>query len=148
MSVDRLSAPLIALFFILVGFEMELAELFTGTMLIVLVYFFARVIGKSVGSYSSCRLAKMPEQVVKNIPFSLLTQAGVAVGLAALAYSSLMSLPYPDANNTAIILLDIITVSVLMAEIVGPLLLKFSLRRAGEIKASSDTPTINDQSCT
>jgi Kef-type K+ transport system membrane component KefB len=147
MSVDRLSTPLIALFFILIGFEMELAELFTGTMVIILIYFFARILGKSVGSYSTARIAKMPETVKNNIPFSLLTQAGVAVGLAALAYSNLLSLNVPAATTTAIILLDIITVSVLMAEIVGPLLLKYALRKAGEINVTSDSNSVDDTSC-
>ena len=147
MAVDRLSTPLIALFFILIGFEMELAELFTGTMVLILIYFIARAIGKSVGSYSTARIAKMPETVMKNIPFSLLTQAGVAIGLAALAYSYLLNLNVPAATNTAIILLDVITVSVLLAEIVGPLLLKFALRKAGEINVNSDSNSVDETSC-
>ncbi|MHA1206039.1 MAG: cation:proton antiporter [Candidatus Hodarchaeales archaeon] len=137
-GVDRLSTPLIALFFIMVGFEMDLTLIFTGTIMLILIYFIARALGKSVGSYSTARIANMPEAVVKNIPFSLLTQAGVAVGLAALAYSSLLNLNIPAATTTAIILLDVVAVSVLIAEIIGPLLLKYALRRADEITADID----------
>ena len=116
-------------------------------MVQILIYFIARAIGKSVGSYSTARIAKMPETVMKNIPFSLLTQAGVAIGLAALAYSYLLNLNVPAATNTAIILLDVITVSVLLAEIVGPLLLKFALRKAGEINVNSDSNSVDETSC-
>jgi len=146
-GVDRLSTPIIALFFILVGFEMELAELFSNLLMLTLLYFVARAIGKSVGSYSTARIANMPKNVTNNIPFSLLTQAGVAVGLAALAYSYLLNLNIPAATDTAIILLDVITVSVLIAEIVGPLLLKFALRRAGEISTDSPLYVVEENSC-
>lgn len=132
MGVDRLSRPLIALFFILVGFEIELAELFNETLIIIIVYILARFIGKVTGSFSTARLAKMPKAVVNNIPFSILTQAGVALGLAALAFSRLYELT-PEATTIAILVLDIVTISVLIAEIIGPLMLKFGLKRANEL---------------
>ncbi|MHA1973708.1 MAG: cation:proton antiporter [Candidatus Hodarchaeales archaeon] len=133
-GVERLSAPLIALFFILIGFEMELTELLlSSSLLLVLLYFISRAIGKSLGSYTSSKKQKMPPEVVNNLPFSLLTQAGVAVGLAALAYSRLQETGLAPALATSILLLDIIGASVLIAEIMGPLLLKKALKRAREI---------------
>jgi Kef-type K+ transport system membrane component KefB len=144
MGVDRLSKPLIALFFILVGFEMELAELFNGAFFIIIVYIIARTLGKFFGSYSTARIAGMPKAVAENIPFSILTQAGVALGLAALAYSRLYGLT-PEASTIAILLLDIVTISVLIAEIIGPFMLKFGLNRAKEI--NNQKAIAIDQSC-
>ncbi|MCK4849336.1 MAG: hypothetical protein KAT16_09935 [Candidatus Heimdallarchaeota archaeon] len=60
------------------------------------------------------------------------------MGLAALAYSSLLNLNIPAATTTAIILLDVVAVSVLIAEIIGPLLLKYALKRADEIHIDID----------
>lgn len=133
-GVERLSAPLLALFFILVGFEMNLGLLLTPVLLIILVYFFARATGKSVGAVTTSYISKMPDKVTRYLPFSLLTQAGVALGLAAFAYSRLFELNIQAATDIAILILDIIAVSVLLAEILGPLLLKRALVKAGEIK--------------
>ena len=74
----------------------------------------------------------MPKVVINNIPLSILTQAGVALGLAALAFSRLHELT-PEATTIAILLLDIVTISVLIAEIVGPFMLKLGLKRANEL---------------
>ena len=85
-----------------------------------------------LGSWSTAKVTKMPDEVRKNLPYSLLTQAGVAIGLAALAYSRLFEIGTVDAKNVAVLLLEIITISVLISEIVGPLLVKFAITRAGE----------------
>ncbi len=145
-GVDRLSTPIIALFFILVGFEMDLAMLFSGTILLIIVYSLARGAGKSIGSYITARLAKMPDAITNNIPYALITQAGVAVGLAAFAYSRLLELRIEQATLTAITLLDVVAVSVVIAEIIGPLLLKYSLRQAGELGLPINNSQV-DQYC-
>ncbi len=133
MGVERLAVPIIALFFILVGFEMDLTLLITPTIVGILIYFIARAIGKSIGAYGTAAISNSPSKVTNNLPFALLTQAGVALGLAAYAFTRLRAV---GADNMAFLLLDIIAVSVLIAEIVGPLLLKKALFRAGEIKDS------------
>jgi len=129
-GVERLSVPIIALFFILVGYEMDLGLFLTPLIIIIIIYFVARVIGKSVGSFSTAYIAKMPTKVSNNIPLALLSQAGVALGLAALAYTRLDAI---GSLEIAILILDVVAVSVLIAEIVGPLLLKHALVRSGEI---------------
>ncbi len=129
-GVEQLSVPIIALFFILVGYEMDLSLLITPILAIILLYFIARVIGKTIGSYGAAYIAKMPTKVTNNIPLALLSQAGVALGLAALAYTRLFAI---GMEETAILILDIVAVGVLMAEILGPLLLKQALKRSGEI---------------
>ncbi|MFX0013001.1 MAG: cation:proton antiporter [Promethearchaeota archaeon] len=129
-GVERLSVPIIALFFILVGYEMDLSLLVTPILIIILLYFIMRTIGKTVGSYGAAYIAKMPAKVTNNIPFALLAQAGVALGLAALAYTRLVAIGMVE---TAILILDIVAVNVLIAEILGPLLLKQALKRSGEI---------------
>ncbi|WP_455142939.1 cation:proton antiporter [Candidatus Hodarchaeum mangrovi] len=146
MGVERLSSPIIALFFILIGFEMDLSQLITNTLLLIMIYVFARATGKFIGSYTTARLAKMPENVLKNLPISLLTQAGVAVGLAALAYSQLLEIGIPSAIITAVLLLDVIAVSVLITEIIGPLLLKFALKRANEVNVTKSVENV-DSGC-
>jgi Kef-type K+ transport system membrane component KefB len=129
-GVERLAVPIIALFFILVGYEMDLGLLVTPIIIIILIFFIVRVIGKSAGSFIPAYITKMPTKVTNNIPLALLSQAGVALGLAALAYTRLIAI---EMTETAVLILDIVAVSVLIAEIVGPLLLKKALVRSGEI---------------
>ncbi|MFW9856328.1 MAG: cation:proton antiporter [Candidatus Thorarchaeota archaeon] len=135
-SVERLSQPLIALFFILVGFEMDLALLVTPTFVGILLYFLSRAGGKSLGAYASARISNQPEKVTTNLPLTLYTQAGVALGLVAFAYSRLSDIGTIEATSAAHLLLDIIIVSVLLAELVGPLFIKKALFRSGEAKDS------------
>ncbi|MHA2245124.1 MAG: cation:proton antiporter [Candidatus Hodarchaeales archaeon] len=129
-GVERLAVPIIALFFILVGYEMDLGLLVTPIIIIILIFFIMRVIGKTAGSYIPAYLAKMPTKVTNNIPLALLSQAGVALGLAALAYTRFVAI---NMTETAVLILDIVAVNVLIAEIIGPLLLKKALVRSGEI---------------
>ncbi|MHA2295739.1 MAG: cation:proton antiporter [Candidatus Hodarchaeales archaeon] len=153
MGVERLSGPLIALFFILVGFEMELGLLLSttviglieiSTLVVVMIYFITRALGKSLGSYVTAKMAKMPDKVTRYIPFTLLTQAGVAVGLAAFAVSRLDTVGTEQALQASAILLNVIAVSVLLAEIIGPLLLKWAITKAGEVGQA--ITTITDES--
>ena len=131
-GVERLSTPIIALFFILVGYEMDLTLLITPTFLIIAIYFISRAIGKSLGSFVTAKVSNMPRKVITYLPYSLLTQAGVALGLAAFAFGRLIGIS-ASATSTAVLLLDIVAVSVLIAEIIGPLLLKQALKQANEI---------------
>jgi Kef-type K+ transport system membrane component KefB len=111
---------------------MDLLLLFSPILLGIIVYFIARAVGKALGSYVTAAIAGMPSKVTNNIPIALITQAGVAVGLAAIAVSRLSAIGTEDALIIAAILLDLIAVSVLVAEIIGPLLLKKAIFQAGE----------------
>ncbi|MHA1975791.1 MAG: cation:proton antiporter [Candidatus Hodarchaeales archaeon] len=143
-GVERLASPVIALFFILVGYEMELNLLLTPLILTIFLYFSARAIGKSTGSFVASSVSNMPQKVTRNLPFSLISQAGVALGLAAYAYTRLFELNIQAASDIAIILIDVIAVSVLIAEIIGPLLLKKALIRANEIHEHLSEPEIEN----
>ncbi len=142
-GVERLASPLIALFFILVGYEMELNLLLTPIIFAILLYFLARAFGKSTGSYLAASISDMPKKVTRYLPISLISQAGVALGLAAFAYTRLFGLS-PEASDIAIQLIDIIAVSVLIAEIIGPLLLKRALKGAKEIRDQIPEPAIEN----
>ncbi|MFX0122978.1 MAG: hypothetical protein ACFFAE_05015 [Candidatus Hodarchaeota archaeon] len=94
-----------------------MALLLTPVLIIILVYFFSRAVGKSVSAATTSYVSKMPDKVTRYLPLSLLTQAGVALGLAAFAYSRLLELNIPAATDITILILDVIAVSVLLAEI-------------------------------
>ena len=125
--VERWSAPLLLLFFVLSGAELELS-VFTdwAIVLIGVVYIIARSIGKYSGSFVSAKATHCDKNIVKYLGITLLPQAGVALGMAMKAQTL-----GPEGTIVA----NITLFAVLIYEIVGPLLTKLSLEKAGEIKA-------------
>ena len=62
----------------------------------------------------------------KNIPFCLLSQAGVAIGLSIAAGSD-----FPDSIGPQILL--IITATTFIVQLIGPVFVKIGITRAGEV---------------
>ena len=129
--LDRWTAPIFMLFFILSGAELELA-VFTDALVVVigLIYIIIRSVGKYVGSFVSAKAMGCNPNIVKYLGITLLPQAGVALGMAIKA-SELGSEGHMIANLTLF--------SVLIYEIVGPFLTKISLQKAGEITPEGKT---------
>lgn len=123
--VDRWTAPLNILFFIISGAELDLNILKSPAVLIVgLVYILFRSAGKIFGSYTSCKLTNCNKNVTNNLGITLLPQAGVALGMALTA----------SQLQDGALVRNIVLFSVLIYELVGPTLTKYSLIAAGEIK--------------
>ena len=86
--VDRWTAPLFILFFVISGAELELsvfADL--AIVLIGLVYIISRSAGKYTGAYLSAKAVHCDKSIVKYLGVTLLPQAGVALGMAIKAHS-------------------------------------------------------------
>ena len=129
--VDRWTAPLFALFFVLSGAELELS-VFSNFMIVLvgIVYLLSRSLGKYGGANLSARLARSDENIVKYLGITLLPQAGVALGMAAQA---------ADALASGDIIRNITLFAVLVYEIVGPTLTKIALTKAGDIDPEGKT---------
>ena len=97
---DTVTPPLFLMFFVLSGAELDVTVL--GSIgLIGVVYVVARVFGKVIGSYLGARIARV-EPVIRNyLGFTLVPQAGVAIGLSLVA---LRILPEYGATIRAVIL--------------------------------------------
>ena len=124
--VDRWTAPLLILFFVISGAELELATFKdVGIVLIGFVYIFARCIGKYFGASISAKATKCDKNIVKYLGITLFPQAGVALGMAIKA---------EELGPEGSIVANITLFAVLIYELVGPFLTKVSLQKAGEIK--------------
>ena len=124
--VDRWTAPLFILFFVLSGAELELS-VFTDSIIVIIgiVYIISRSLGKYFGAYTSAKAVKCDEHIVKYLGITLLPQAGVALGMALKA-EALGPIGDIVANLTLF--------SVLVYELIGPFLTKQALLKAGDIK--------------
>ncbi len=125
--VERWTSPLLILFFVISGAELQLS-VFTDWAIVVIgvVYILARSIGKYGGASLSAKAVKCEPSIVKYLGITLLPQAGVALGMAIKAEEGLGADGAMVANITLF--------AVLIYEIVGPLLTKISLTKAGEIR--------------
>ena len=128
--VDGWTMPLNILFFVISGAELDMKVLANPvTILVGVIYIFARSAGKYYGAMASCRLTKQSKPITDNLGITLLPQAGVALGMALTA----SSLPNGDMTR------NVVLFAVLIYELVGPALTKRSLLSVGEIKPEGRT---------
>lgn len=123
---DRWTPPIFMLFFVISGADLNLSVLPTVGILGVL-YIVARSIGKYLGARIGSSIVKADTNVRKWLGFTLLPQAGVAVGMAQIA---LTRLPGELGSKVQAVVLC----ATLIYEIVGPILTKMALSKAGEIE--------------
>lgn len=124
--IDRWSAPLFVLFFVISGAELELS-IFKDPLVVLIgvVYIIFRSTGKYVGARFSAQATKCDKNIVKYLGITLLPQAGVALGMAIKAEA---------LGPAGTVVANITLFSVLIYELVGPYLTKISLMKAGEIE--------------
>ena len=130
---SKWTAPLYAVFFVLSGAQLDLTVFrYPVVMLIGVVYILVRCAGKYCGARFSSTMMGCTETVRKYLGITLFPQAGVALGMVVSAQVLGESLGGTIRN--------IILFSVLVYELVGPLLTKMALQKAGEI-----TSGVSDQ---
>ena len=128
--VDGWVMPLNILFFVISGAELDLNVLASPvTLLVGVIYIFARSAGKYYGSAVSCRLTRQSKPITDNLGITLLPQAGVALGMAITAAT------LPDG----VLARNVVLFAVLVYELVGPSLTKRSLMKVGEIRPEGRT---------
>ena len=129
-SSDKWTSPLFALFFVISGAELELNVFTDGAIVIIgAIYIITRSLGKYFGALGSAKLTKCEPQICKYLGITLLPQAGVALGMCTTA------MQLGEQGN---LIRNIVLFAVLVYELVGPLLTRWSLQQAGEIKPMPD----------
>ena len=124
---ERWTAPLLVLFFVISGAELDLTVFTNGIFVLIgVIYIISRSVGKYFGAGMSAKMTKCDPNIVKYLGITLLPQAGVALGMANQA----LALGATDGKVVQTITLF----AVLIYEIVGPMLTKISLTKAGDIK--------------
>ncbi len=128
--LDRWTGPLFALFFVISGAELELG-IFTqwAVVLVGVAYIILRCLGKYFGSYFSAKLTGCAPTITKYLGITLFPQAGVALGMMAVVASSQEF----SGSAEVEIIRNLTLFSVMIYELVGPMLTKISLTKAGEI---------------
>ncbi len=137
-KTDRWTAPLFVLFFVISGAELDLSVFKSGAVVLVgVVYIVFRSAGKILGASFSSKLMKCSPTIQKWLGITLLPQAGVALGMSITVASQL--------GAEGKIIRSIILFSVLIYELVGPMLTKIALTKAGEIAPKETNPPHPEQ---
>lgn len=131
-QLNYFSPPILLLFFVRSGLSFDLGSLVhasgsvgsTPLLLIGVIYFIVRILGKYFGAYMGCLATKKPKKVRNYLGLALIPQAGVAIGLAALGARTLGG----EAGNA---LQTIILASSVLYELLGPACGKLSLYLSG-----------------
>ncbi len=122
--MDRITPPIYMMFFIISGASLDVTIL-ASVGVVGIIYVIGRVIGKVLGAALGAKLSKAPKIVSKWLGFTLIPQEGVAIGLAT---SAAATLPEYGARIQTVVLCGVV-----IYELVGPIITKFALKKAGEI---------------
>lgn len=114
------------LFFTVSGMKLDFSVL-KSSALLVLLFVILRVTGKFAGTILGAKLTSAPKPVRKYTGFCLVPQGGIVIGLALVLHSMPVFQPFADT------MVSVILGTVVINELIGPLLSKWALKKAGEI---------------
>ena len=126
-KTERWTGPLYVLFFVVSGAELDLrvfADL--AVVGIGVVYILSRSAGKILGASVSAKAMKCEPSICKYLGITLLPQAGVALGMSVTVAA--------EFGAEGAVIRNIVLFSVLIYELVGPMLTKMALTAAGDIR--------------
>lgn len=123
-AIEGIEWPFMILFFIMAG-----ASLRPGTLwqigLVGGAYIGLRIAGRFLGGWIGGIASQAPPTLRRWIGTALMPQAGVAMGMALLA-----SQRFPRFSE---VILPVVVASTVLFEVLGPILTRYALARAGEI---------------
>jgi len=124
--ISKITPPIFIAFFVLSGADLNLGGL-KAAGLIGFAYVIARVLGKFFGAMASTKLTGFSKEVQNNLGLTLIPQAGVAIGLSLIAEKII-----PEPHGSMI--RTIILAGTICYELIGPIVAKFALKKAGCIE--------------
>jgi Kef-type K+ transport system membrane component KefB len=129
-QMEVFAAPLFIAFFVIAGAHLRV-DLLPSLGLLGALYLAARMGGKVSGAWIGAVLARAPARVRSNIGFGLLSQVGVAIGLSLIVAQEFGGLG-PEGHRLALTVINVLLGTTIVTEVVGPMLTRYGLRRAGE----------------
>ncbi len=129
-SLTQWSPPVYLMFFVLLGSRLDF-KIMASFALLIAVYIVFRSLGKFGGSYWGAHVAGAEGTIKKYLGYTLLSQAGVAIGLS-LGAAKILTDMHMNASATQV--LSVMTASTFLIMLIGPILVKYGLGKAGELR--------------
>ena len=131
-EISRFTPPIYILFFAIVGAQLDV-RLLPAMGVLGIVYIIARAAGKFGGAYLGSVISGAPKVVRDNIGLGLFSQAGVAIGLAIAAAKD-FSAAGPEGAALGSLIINTITATTFVVQMIGPSLTRLAVFRAGEAR--------------
>ena len=145
-QLNYFTPPILLLFFVRSGVSFDLKALVSSSaigsvpiIVIGVVYFFVRIIGKYAGAYLGSLIVKKSKKVRNYLGLALIPQAGVAIGLAAMGARTI-------GGEVGAALETIILASSVLYELIGPACAKLSLFLSKSYDPNNKNIVITEQS--
>jgi Kef-type K+ transport system membrane component KefB len=130
-TIEQAGPVVYVLFFTLVGARFQI-RLLPAMGLLGLAYIVLRSSAKFLGAWLGGLAGRAAPVVRNNLGLGLLSQAGVAIGLA-LASAARFS-PYgAEGEALGTLVINVITATTFIVQIIGPICVKLAITRAGEV---------------
>lgn len=124
-AINYITPPIFMIFFVVSGASLDF-NLLPTIGVVCLVYIVARSFGKILGSYMGAKIVNDQPKIVKYLGPTLLSQTGLAIGLAIIASNVL--------NDSGHKMETIIIASSFVFDLFGPSITRLMLKKAEEIK--------------
>jgi Kef-type K+ transport system membrane component KefB len=130
-SLDFITLPVYIIFFVIAGAHLQIS-LLPAMGLIGLVYILCRILGLMGGAFIGATISKAESVVRKYLGLGILSQAGVAIGLALMTAKE-FSLHGEIGEYVVLLVINTIAATTIIFEIIGPITTKIAIQRAHEI---------------
>jgi Kef-type K+ transport system membrane component KefB len=138
-ALQQITGPVYVLFFVVAGAHLDI-RLLAALSLLGPVYIFGRVAGKLSGAYLGAGLARTEPTIRRYLGLGILSQAGVAIGLALTVARDFRAPEFGAlGDQLAGLTINTIAATTIIFEIIGPLTTKLALTRAGEVGRAEKT---------
>jgi Kef-type K+ transport system membrane component KefB len=133
-AIQSVSTPIYVIFFFLAGANLHLGLLPAMGMLGV-VYALCRIVGLVGGSFFGAVISRQNKIIRNYLGLGILSQAGVAIGLAMLTAERFRPLGR-EGTDLAMLVINTICATTIFFEIIGPIGTRIAISKAGEIGAN------------
>jgi len=130
-AIRNIAQPVYVMFFVLAGAHLKL-WLLPSMGLIGVLYILFRTLGLMSGAFIGAVISKASKVIRNYLGLGILSQAGVAVGLA-ISVTREFSEFGTVGQNLGVLIINIIAATTIFFEILGPITTKIALKKAGEI---------------
>ncbi len=130
-AVNFITLPIYTIFFVIAGAHLRIS-LLPAMGLLGIIYIICRSVGLIGGSFFGAVVSKSNPVLRKYLGLGILSQAGVAVGLAIMATRD-FSMLGQVGRDLSVLVINTIAATTIVFEIIGPLATKFAINKAGEI---------------
>jgi Kef-type K+ transport system membrane component KefB len=120
-AISHIEHPFLILFFVLAGTSLQPAMI-TGFGLLGVGYIGFRIVGRVLGGWLGCQRTSCPAGMNSRIGWTLMPQAGVAIGMALIVQQRL-----PELGD---LIMPVVIGSTVLFEIFGPVMTRYAIRQA------------------